>query len=171
MRITHIALDFSLRRERGNRVDYDKIDRTASYKAIGNIERLFARVGLRNIQIIEIYAEICGIGGIERVLGIDKRGNAAEFLRLRDYVQRNRSFTRRFGTVNLYYSSARNAACAERDIKRKTARGYNLDSHVLYVVAEFHDCAFAVLLFDLSQYLFQRFAFVIHFYILTIFFS
>ena len=118
MRIAHIAFDFGFRSKRGYRVDHDKVNRSASYEIVGNVESLFARIGLRYVQIFEVYAEFSRINGVERVFRVDKRRYAAHFLSFGYDVQRDGRFARRFGSVNFDYSSARNAAYAEREIER-----------------------------------------------------
>ena len=80
MRIAHLAFDFGLRRQRRDRVDDDDVDRARAHQHVGDFERLLARVGLRDEQIVDIDAELLGIRRIERVLGVDERGRAAVLL-------------------------------------------------------------------------------------------
>src|SRR5579863_10224097 len=104
--IAHIAVEFRLRYQRGDRVDDRDIDRSALDERGGDFERLFARVRLRYEQVVDVHAEFAGIGGIERMFGIDERRHTAEFLRLGDYLQRQRRFARRFRSVDLDHATA-----------------------------------------------------------------
>jgi hypothetical protein len=107
VRVAHLALDLGARRQRGDRVDDDQIDRTGAHQRVGDLERLFAVVGLRHEQVVELDAEPPRILGVERVLGIDERAHAAGALRLGDRVQRQRGLARRLRAVDLDDAAAR----------------------------------------------------------------
>ena len=90
------------------------------------------------------------------MLYVDIRGLAAALLGAGDDVQRERRLAAGFGAVDLNDAAARHAADAEREIKRKRAGGDRLHVHG-NVIAETHDRALAVILFDLSERGLQRF--------------
>ncbi len=70
-RVTDLALDLGTWSQGGNRVDDDGVDGTGAHKHIDDLERLLARIGLGNEDLIDINTDARGIGGIKRVLGID----------------------------------------------------------------------------------------------------
>ncbi len=51
--VAHLALDLGLGRQRGDRVDDEDIDGARTDQRVGDLERLFAGVGLRDQQIVE----------------------------------------------------------------------------------------------------------------------
>jgi hypothetical protein len=163
--LAHLALDLGLGRERGDRVDDDDVDRAGAHQHVGDLECLLAGVRLRDQQVVDVDAELLGIGRIERVLGVDEGGGAAALLALGDDLQRQRGLAGGLGPVDLDDAAARQAADAERDVepqragrlsrprRRRSATG----------VAEAHDRALAELLLDLPERGGQRLlAVVIH---------
>ena len=85
--IAHLAFDFGLWHERRDGIDDDDVDAARADQHIGDFEPLFAGVGLRNQKIADVHAELAGVDGIERVLGVDIRRDAALLLHLRDHLQ------------------------------------------------------------------------------------
>lgn len=84
------------------------------------------------------------------MLGIDNCGDASCFLSLGDGVDGKSGFTRRFRPENLDDTSAGKTAHPEREVKTYRAGGDNF--HILhYLVTEFHDCASAEVLLNLSH--------------------
>ena len=47
-------------------------DRAGAHQHIGDFQRLLAGIGLRHQQIIDVDAELVGIGRVERMLGVDE---------------------------------------------------------------------------------------------------
>jgi hypothetical protein len=84
--VPHLALDLGLRRQRRDRVDRDDVERARADQELRDLERLLARVGLGDEQIVDVDADVLGIGGVHRMLGVDERADAAAPLRLRDHV-------------------------------------------------------------------------------------
>jgi hypothetical protein len=121
-----------------------------SSSGLGNLERLLAVVRLRHQQVIHVHAKLLGIGGIERMLGIHECSHAAGFLRLGDYLQRDRRFAGRFRPEDLNHAAAGKAAHAERGVKRNRA-GRNHRNRDNLSRPQPHDGAFAKLLFDLRK--------------------
>ena len=126
----------------------------------GDFERLLAIVGLRDEQIVNVHAELARVEGIERVFGVDEGGMAAEFLRFGDHVQSERGLAAGFRAVDFDHAAAREAADAESGVNRDAAGGNDVDRDEHVAVAQAHDRAFAVVLFDLRYRCFNQFGFV-----------
>ena len=90
-----------------------------------------------------------GVRGVERVLGVDERGDAARRLRLGDDLQRERGLARGLRAVDLDDAAARHAADAEGGVERERAGGDRGDLVGRGVLAELHERALAELLLDL----------------------
>ena len=121
--VAHLAFDLRLGHERRDRIDDDDVDAARAHQHVGDLEALLAGVGLRDQQVADVDAELAGIDGIERVLGVDVGGGAAGLLHLCDDLQAQRRLARRFGTVDLDDAAARQAADAERDVEAERAGG------------------------------------------------
>ena len=150
-RIAHLAFDFGLGRERGDRVDDDEVDRGRAHQRIDDLERLLAGVGLADEQLLQVDAELLRVLDVERVLGIDEGAGAAELLHLGDDLQGERGLAARFRAVDLDHPAARQAADAERDVEAERAGGDDLDVVDHLAFAQPHDRALAELLLDLRQ--------------------
>ena len=70
--IAHLAFDFGAWRQRGDRIDDENVNRAGADQRIGDFERLFAGIGLRDQQVFEIDAELAGIDRVKRMFGIDE---------------------------------------------------------------------------------------------------
>ena len=151
VRIAHLAFDFGLRRQRRDRVDDDDVDRAGAHQHVGDFQRLLAGVRLRDQQLLHVHAELPGVDRIERVLGVDERGGAADALRFGDHLQRQRRLARGLRAVDLDDAAARQAADAERDVEPERAGRHGFDVVGRARIAEAHDRALAELLFDLSE--------------------
>ena len=82
------------------------------------------------------------------MLDIDKGGQAAALLRLRDHREGECCFSRSFRAVNFNHSAPRKSAYAERAINQNISGRDNVDINDL-LVPETHDGAFAVVFRDL----------------------
>ena len=56
-RVAHLALDLGFRHERGDRVDGDDVERARADEELGDLERLLARVGLRDEELVDVDAD------------------------------------------------------------------------------------------------------------------
>src|ERR1043166_4355431 len=163
LRFAHLAFDFRFRHERGHRVDDDDVHAVAANKDLDDLERLFAVVGLRDEQVVEVDAQLLRIRRVERVLGIDKSGHAAAALRFGDHLQREGGFARGFRSEDLDDAAAGHAADAERVVNADRASGNGVDGLDGALLAQAHDRSFAELLFDLADGKLHGFhAFAIH---------
>ncbi len=122
--IAHVAFDFGLGHERGDRVHDDHVYAAGANQRFGDFQRLFAMVGLGDEQVIHVHAELARVNGIERMFGVDEGRHAAHFLGFSDGVQREGCFAAGFRSVDFNHAAARQATHAERGIQRKRARGH-----------------------------------------------
>ena len=147
VRVADFAVEFLLGHEGGHRVDHDHVDRVRFDEHFGDLHRFFAAAGLADEQHLQIDAELLGPAGIEGVLGVDHRGNAAGLLGLGSDVQSERRLAARLGSEDLDDAAARQASAAEGDVERQAAGRDALDRQQL-IAGQRHDRAFAKLLFD-----------------------
>ena len=115
MAVAHFALDLRARHERRDGVDHDDVDRAGAHERLGDLERLFAGIRLRNEQRIYVYAERGRIDRVKCVLHVDKRRVAAHFLAFGDAVERQGGLTGGFRPVDLDDAAARHTAHAQRN--------------------------------------------------------
>jgi hypothetical protein len=147
--VTHVALDFRFGNERRNGVDDDQIDRVGADEHVGDFEGLLAVVGLADEKLLGFDAELFGVEDVERVLGVDERGDASLLLDIGDGVERERGFAARLGPVDLDDATARVAPDAEREVEPDRPGGD--DGNLLverFAIFEAHDGALAELFFD-----------------------
>ena len=88
---------------------------------LGDLERLLARVGLRDEQVVDVDADPLRVLRIHRVLGVDEGADAAAALRLGDHVVDERRLARRLRAEDLDDAAARQAADPEREVERERA--------------------------------------------------
>ena len=159
--VAHLAFDFGARGEGGDRVHNDDVDRTGTHQHVGNFQRLFAGIRLRNQQIADIDAELLGVLRIKCVFGVDEGGDTAELLHFGNDLQTERGLARGFRTVDFDNTATRQTTNAERDVQTERSGGHHLDAVVDLGVAHLHDGAFAELLFNLLQRCSQRLCLVV----------
>ena len=150
MGVAHLALDLGLRHERGDRVDDDHVERTRPDQHVGDLERLLPRVGLGDVELVDVDADGRRVHRVHRVLGVDVGAHAAVALGLGDDVHGERRLPRRLGAVDLDDPAAGQPADAEGEVEREGAGGDRGDPDVA-PLAELHDRALAVLLLDLPE--------------------
>ena len=148
--VAHLALDLGPGHQRGHRVDDDDVQRVGPDQHVGDLERLLAGVGLGDQQRVGVDAELLRVVGVERVLGVDERRDAARLLRVGDRVQRDRGLAGALRPVDLDDPAARQAADAEGDVEGDRAGRDHLDRRP-DVVAQAHDRALAELPVDLGE--------------------
>jgi hypothetical protein len=85
--IAHLAFDFGLRHQRGDRIDDHHIDAGRTHQHVGDFQRLFAGIGLRDQQFVEVYTKLLRVARVERVFGIDEGCRTAELLHFGDHLQ------------------------------------------------------------------------------------
>ena len=151
MGVAHFTFDFGFRRQRGDGVDDDDVDRARTDEHVGDLEGLLTGVRLRHEEIVHVDAELGRVERIERVLGIDEGGGAAEFLHLGHDVQRERGLARGFGAEDFDDAAARQAADAECEIEAQRAGRHDVDVALRVGVAHAHDGPAAELFLDLCE--------------------
>ncbi len=151
LQLAHLALDLGLRREGRDRVDDDDVDRAGAHEHVGDLERLLAGVRLGDQELLDVDAELLGVDGIERVLRVHERGDAAQLLGLRDDRERQRRLARGLRAVDLDHAAARHAADAERHVEAERSGRNDFDVGVGRVLAEAHHGALAELFLDLAE--------------------
>ena len=60
--IAHFAVELGLGHQRGHRIDHQHVDRAGGDQRAGDFERLLAVIRLRNQQIVDIHAQLAGVG-------------------------------------------------------------------------------------------------------------
>ena len=149
--VAHVAFQFGLRRQGGDGVDDEDIDRARANQGVGDLQSLLTGVRLRDEQIIDDHAELAGIDRVEGVLGIDKGTNALALLRFGDDMQRQGRLAGRFGSVNFDDAPARQTTNAKRDVQSERAGRNGIDVDVQVIGSKPHDRAFAKVLLDLRE--------------------
>ena len=154
--VAHVAVDLRLGHKGRDRVDHDDIDGAGPDHGLGDLQGLLAAVGLGDIEVVDIHADILGIDGIQRVLRVDEARDTAPPLDLGDHVQGDGGLTGGFGTVDLDDPAAGDAAQSQGDIQAQGPGRDGLHIHLGGGVAELHDRALAELLLYLGQRRVQR---------------
>src|SRR5680860_1093839 len=99
---------------------------------------------------VDVDAEVLGVDGVQCVLGVDERRDAAEPLGLCDGVQGDRGLAAALRTVDLHHTPARQATDAEGHVQAQRPGRDGGDLHLL-VGSQPHDGALAEMLLDLRQ--------------------
>ena len=82
--VADLAFEFLLCDERGHGVEHDDVDGIRTHELLADLQCFLAAARLGNQQFVHVHPEFLRILGVERVLDVDERGEAAPFLRLRD---------------------------------------------------------------------------------------
>ncbi len=149
--IAHLAFDLGARHQGRDRVDDDHVHRARAHQVVGDLERLLAGVGLGDVQVGDVHAQLLGVGRVEGVLGVDEHRVPPELLRVGDDGERERRLARGFGPVDLDHPAARHSAHAEREVEPDRAGGDHVDRDPGALLAQLHDRALAELLLDLLE--------------------
>src|SRR6185437_16350997 len=84
---------------------------------LADLEGLFARVRLRDEEVVDIHTQLLRVLDVEGMLRVDVGGRAATFLRPGHDVQGERGLAARFGTEDLSHPAARDPADADGRIE------------------------------------------------------
>ena len=155
-RIAHLAFEFGLGRQRRDRVDHHDVDAAGAHQRVGDLQRLFAGVGLGDQHLVDVDAELLGVARIERMFGVDIGGDAALLLDLGHDMQRQRGLARGFRAVDLDHAAARQPADAERDVEAERAGRDRVGRHAQIARAQLHHRALAEGPVDLGQRRLER---------------
>jgi len=159
--VAHLAVQLGLGDERGDGVDHQDVDGAGADEGLDDFERLLAVVGLGDEEVVDIHSEFFGVGGIERVLGIDEGSQTAGLLRLGDDLQRDGGLAGGLGAEDLNDAAARDTAYSGGRVEGDGAGGDDGDGADGLLGAEAHDGAFAKLLFQCCECGFYCFVAVI----------
>ena len=151
MAVAHLAFQLGSRHQGRHRVDHQNIDGARADQRVNDLQRLLAVIRLGDQQLVDIDAELAGVAGVERVLGVDEGAGAARLLRLGYDMQRQGGLARAFRAVDLDDTALRHAADAKRDVEPERPGGDRLHRRYLAAAAELHDRALAEGAFDLRQ--------------------
>jgi hypothetical protein len=102
-------------------------------------------------EISQVHAEFLSVLHVQRVLSVNEGALAALLLHFGNHLQRERGFAAGFWAIDFHHTAARQAAHAQRHIQTQGAGGDDLNVFNLLAFAQFHDRAFAKLLFNLRQ--------------------
>ena len=149
--VAHLAVELGLGDQGGDRVDDQDVDGAGADQGFDDLKRLLAVVGLRDEQVVGVYAELFGVGGVEGVLGVDEGGEAAGLLGLGDDLEGDGGFTGAFRAEYLDDAATGNAADAEGGVEGDGTGGDDGDGTDGFLGAEAHDRAFAELLVELGK--------------------
>ena len=148
--VAHLAIQLRFRNQRRHRIHHHDIDSAGADQGAGDLQRLLAVVRLRDDQVVHIHAQLARVAGIQRVLGIDKGGRSAGFLRLRDHLQRHGGLAGRLRPEDLDHPSAWKASDTQRVVHRDgAARYYCYRQHIAGPEAQ--DGALSELLIHLTE--------------------
>ena len=155
MGIAHAAVDLGLRSQRGYGIDNNDIKSAGLRQLLADSQSLFAGVGLRDNQVVEIDADLLRVRRVERMLGVDERRNATGLLRIGYDMKREGRLAGGLLTVALDDSPAGQTAYAKRHIEGKRTCGDHGDFlHLL--ISETHDRHLAEFLADLTHHRIKR---------------
>ncbi len=129
MRVAHLAVQFGLRHQRRHRVHDEHVDGVRAHQGFDDFEGLLPIVRLADQQVIDVYSQFAGVGRIERVLGIDKRGKTSGLLGLGNNLQSNGRLTGGLGAEDLDDAAAGNSAHAQRCVERDGPGGDDRNRH------------------------------------------
>ena len=154
--IAHLAFQFGLGGQRRDRVDHHDVDAAGAHQRVGDLQRLFAGVGLGDQHFVDVHAQLLGIDRIERMFGVDIGGDAALLLDLGHDMQRQGGLARGFRTINFDHPAARQAADAQRDVQAQGAGGDGIGRQAQVAAAQLHHRALAEGPVDLAQRRLER---------------
>ena len=154
MAVAHLTFDFRPRHKCGHRVDDQNVQRAGTDQHVGDLQCLLTGIGLGHQQRIGVDAQILGVLGVERVLGVDERRDAAGGLGVGHRVQGDGGLTRGLRAVDLHDAAAGQAADAQGDVQCDRPGRDDRDG-LAHLVAEAHHRTFAVTLLDLGHRQFE----------------
>ena len=106
------------------------VDRARADEHVGDLERLLARVGLGDEQLVDVDADGPGVDRVHGVLGVDVGADAAVALRLGHHVHGEGGLAGRLGPVDLDDPAPGQTADAEGEVEGECTGGDGLDVHV-----------------------------------------
>src|SRR6266542_2641571 len=151
VRLAHVAFYLGAGYQRGNGIDDDHIHRSGANEDFANLHRLLAGIRLRDEEIVDVHAQLLRVIGVERMLGVDVRGNSACALRVGNNVKAKRGLAARLGSVNLRNAAARNTPDSNCCVEVDCARRDGVDSDAGGFRSHLHDRTFPAGFLDLRD--------------------
>ena len=158
--VPHLAFDLGPGHQRRHGVHHQHVHGVAPHQHVHDVEGVLAAVGLGNQQIVDVHADLPGVGGVDGVFGVDDGAPGALGLRVGDNVKAQRGLAAGFGPVDLHDPPGGKPADAQSDIQSQRPGAEN--GHVGHggLGPQTHDGALAELLFDLIDGDLERFVLV-----------
>ena len=153
--VAHLAIDFRLRGQRGDRVDDDDVHRAGTDQRLGDVQRLLPAIRLADPELVDVDAQLLGIGRIQGMLGIDESGDSTGLLRLGDSLQGKRRLAAGFGSVDFDDAATGIASDTQRLIQHQGTGGDASHVQDALVVPQTHQRTLSELLVDLRTRRFQ----------------
>ncbi len=141
--LAHVPFQFGLGYERGHGIHHHHVHSPGTNQKIGDLQGLFPVIRLGNKQFLGIDPQFAGISHIHGVFRIDKRGHAALFLGLGDYLQGQGGLARGFRAVDLGDPPPGDSAYSQGDIQADGPGG-NGRYGLMCPVGQAHDRSLAV---------------------------
>ena len=110
MAVSHVSFNLLLRHQSRYRVHDHDIHRSGPHHGLRDLQSLVSAVRLGNIKLVDIHTNILCINRIQRMLCVNKPGNASLLLYFCDHMQRNGRLTTGLRSVDLHHTSPRNTA-------------------------------------------------------------
>ena len=146
--ITHVAFDFRFRSQCSYRVNNDDVDSRRTNQLFRNLQRLLSVIRLRDIKIIDIYAQFRCVETVESMLGINESSNTAGLLCFSNGVDSQCCLTGRLRAIDFDDSTSRvtsNAKCHVQGNRACRDHFYLFNT----IITHFHDRTFTEALFYL----------------------
>ena len=157
MTVSHIPFDLLLWNKCSYRVNDNNINRPWTYHCLCNLKGLISTVRLWNIEFIDIYSDILCVYRIQCMLCIDKSGNSASLLNLRNHVKCDSCLTTWFRTINLNHTSLWHTAKSKCQIKTQTSGRNCLYSYMRPWFSQPHHCTLTKIFLQLCDRCIQCF--------------
>ena len=151
MGIPHLSVNLCLWNESCNRVHDHDIHSTGTNHGLCDLQSLLSVIRLRNIKIINIYANIPGINRIQCMLRVNKARNTAPFLYFCHHMERNRGLTGRLRTVYLDNPSLGDTAQSQCNIQTDRTCGNRFYIHIHTGFPQLHHRTLAIGFFNLCE--------------------
>ena len=117
MAVSHVALNLLSGHKSRHGVDDNDIHSSGADHRLRDLQRLVTAVRLRDVQLVNIHADISCIDRVQRMFRIDKSCNTSPLLHLGDHVQGHRRLTAGLRSVDLHHAASWHAAQPQRQIQ------------------------------------------------------
>ena len=150
MAVAHISLDLGLGHQCGDGVHHHDIDGPRTHQRLADVQSLLTVVGLGDVKLVNVYAQLAGIYRIQSVLRVDECSGAALLLSLGNGMQSQSGLTGGFRSIYLDDPATGKSADAQSSIYGQAAGGNDLDV-LISVFAQLHDRTLSKILLNLAE--------------------